>query len=72
MWQTTLILHHQNMATAAPLRCISCGRLLMKINRKILTILNTQGATVAEIPTGVGYQEVKCRGCEMMYNLHWT
>ena len=72
MWHTTVILHHENLPTMHDIKCINCGRLFFKINKRILVIVNSAGVMVAEIPTGVGYQEAKCRGCEIMYSIHWT
>jgi len=72
MWHTTVILHHENLPATHDIKCINCGRLFFKVNHNILMVVNSIGAPVQEIPTGVGYQEAKCRGCEMFYYVHWT
>ena len=69
---TTIYLYSESLPVEKELRCINCGRLLLKINRQILAILNSGGMPVREIPVGVGYVEAKCRGCENAYRIFYT
>jgi phage FluMu protein Com len=72
MQESTVILNSNNLPGLEELRCMACGKLLMRINRRILVFLNSSGAAVKEIPTGVGYQQAKCHGCNTLYNIHWS
>lgn len=50
-------------------RCINCGRLLMKIKGHIMAFTNTEGTTVRELPLGITYVQHSCHNCKTMYNV---
>jgi phage FluMu protein Com len=65
----TVYLHHDNLGYLNEIRCIQCGRLALRVNRRVAIVTNTAGVALEEIPLGAGYTEAKCRGCSMVIRL---
>lgn len=66
----TIILSEENKTEWDNLRCIQCGRLLCNVNRAVESVLlDNKAGEVLINNLDRPMVEVKCRGCNCMYNI---
>lgn len=70
-WITNIIVSQHTLPELQDRRCMACGSLLFKSNRGILAIWMGEGYPARLIPLGMGWVSIKCRRCEMLYNLYY-
>lgn len=71
MWTSIVILTKQNLPQAVPYFCMRCRSRLFHVNRDILAMYVGEAYPAKEIPKGMGWIEIKCHGCEYIYNFYW-
>lgn len=77
---TMVILGQENFPSKRPCYCMGCSRVLFYINRPIMVVYIGGEYPEKEIPRGMGWVEIKCRGrigngvtvpCDMLYSFYF-
>lgn len=66
----TIVMDAENKSDWSELRCVKCGKMMCHINRVITEILMgsyTGKVLISELDKPI--VEIKCRGCNSMYNV---
>lgn len=66
----TIYLFRRNDKTTHTIKCIYCGYTILKINRLVARIVNSEGQEVESLPRDVGTVEHKCRYCKCYYKFY--
>ena len=71
MWTFNIILTAANMPQMVPYFCMRCRSRIHHLNRDILVVWQGDGYPDKEIPKNMGRVQVKCHGCETIYNFYF-
>lgn len=64
-----LIIPARTVEGLLPYNCIRCKSFLLNINRDVAAIWMGEGYPVREIPKGMGWVQLYCKGCKRFYNM---
>lgn len=70
-FKVSVILSDANLTNLKEYFCMGCGRKFFMSNRELLSVWLGSEYPSKEIPKGMGWVQVKCRGCTTVYNLYY-